>query len=71
MLVLSRKSGESIRIGPNTVIDVLEVQGNRVRLGISAPAGVSIWRGELILEGGTLPVRSSALPDGAHQATAF
>jgi len=57
MLVLSRKSKESIRIGPDVVVTVLAVQGKKVRLGITAPMGVSIWREELILDGTDIPVR--------------
>lgn len=47
MLVLSRKLGASIQIGPDIMISVLAVQGSRVRLGISAPADTDIWRAEL------------------------
>jgi carbon storage regulator len=50
MLVLTRKAGERILIDSNIVIEVLEVQGNRVRLGIQAPSGVNILREELILQ---------------------
>ena len=37
MLVLSRKSTESIHIGDNVVVTVLEIRGNKVRIGIDAP----------------------------------
>ncbi len=47
MLVLSRKPNESIRIANDVVLTVLQVQGNRVRLGIEAPAKVKIRRSEL------------------------
>ena len=47
MLVLSRKKNESIVIGDNIVVKVVEVHGNRVRLGIEAPADVVVHRGEL------------------------
>jgi len=47
MLILSRKVGERIVIAGNIVVTVLEVQGKRVRLGIDAPAGISIRREEL------------------------
>lgn len=47
MLVLSRKNGESIKIGEDIEIQVLQSQGNRVRLGIKAPKSVSIQRTEL------------------------
>lgn len=48
MLVLTRKAGERIVIGENIVIEVLEIQGNRVRIGIQAPHGVTILREELL-----------------------
>ena len=48
MLVLSRKAGETIHIGGDIVVTVLAVTGGRIRLGIEAPAEVSIKRGELI-----------------------
>lgn len=50
MLVLSRKLGESIIIDENIHVQVLSVQGSRVRLGITAPRGVSIIRSEIELE---------------------
>jgi carbon storage regulator len=47
MLVLSRKNGEKVMIGNGITVTVVEVIGNRVRLGISAPDNVRILRGEL------------------------
>lgn len=47
MLILSRKAGESIRIGDDIRVTVLGVQGNRVKLGFEAPDSVHIVRGEL------------------------
>jgi carbon storage regulator len=47
MLVLSRKSGESVCIGPEIEVKVLEICGGRVRLGFSAPLKVDIQRGEI------------------------
>ncbi len=47
MLVLSRKPNERITIDNRIVIEILGVHGNRVRLGIQAPVGVSILREEL------------------------
>ncbi len=47
MLVLTRKLGEKIHIGPDIVLTVLEVQGKRVRLGIAAPDDVRVLRAEL------------------------
>ncbi len=47
MLVLSRKVGEEIRIGSDITVRVRRVHGNRVAIGIEAPNGVRILRGEL------------------------
>ena len=47
MLVLSRKKSESIVIDGNTEIEVLQVKGNSIRLGIKAPRDVKVLRGEL------------------------
>ena len=47
MLVLSRKKGEQIRIGNDIVITIHRLSGNRVSLGIEAPAHCRITRGEL------------------------
>ncbi len=50
MLVLSRKRNESIIISDNIKITVLEMQGDKIRLGIDAPRGVSVHREEVWLE---------------------
>jgi carbon storage regulator len=47
MLVLSRKLGESIVIGNGITVTIIEVKGERVRLGFTAPAEVPIHREEL------------------------
>jgi carbon storage regulator len=47
MLVLSRKSGESIHIGDGIVVTITEIRGGRVKVGISAPDSCVIRRGEL------------------------
>ncbi|MFN4259497.1 MAG: carbon storage regulator [Gemmataceae bacterium] len=47
MLVLSRKSGQIIRIGEQISVEIVEVKGNRVRLAIAAPQTIPILRGEL------------------------
>ena len=47
MLVLSRKKGEQIVIDGNIVLTVVEVRGDKVRLGIEAPRDVSIHRQEV------------------------
>ena len=48
MLVLSRKKSESIRIGDEIRIKVIDVRGKTVRIGIEAPDHVSILRAELV-----------------------
>jgi carbon storage regulator len=47
MLVLTRKPGQSIMIGDGVEVQVLSVAGEKVRLGISAPRDVSIFRNEV------------------------
>jgi carbon storage regulator len=50
MLVLTRRSQQSIMIGKDVVITVLEVRGDQVRLGVSAPRDVAVHREEVFLE---------------------
>jgi carbon storage regulator len=47
MLVLSRQRDESIIIGDNIVVTVVDVRGDKVRLGIDAPREVSVHRREV------------------------
>lgn len=47
MLLLGRRIGETILIGENIVVRVVEWKGGQVRLGIEAPKEVHILRGEL------------------------
>jgi len=48
MLVLSRRTGESVVIGDNVTVTVLEVRGDVVRIGIDAPRSVAVHRAELL-----------------------
>ncbi len=50
MLALSRKLNESIMIGNEVEITVLEVKGDQVKIGISAPKSVPIYRKEIYLQ---------------------
>jgi carbon storage regulator len=50
VLVLTRKSGQSIMIGDDIEITVLSNNGTKVRLGIQAPAEVTVHRAEIYLE---------------------
>ncbi|MBU6275623.1 MAG: carbon storage regulator CsrA [Planctomycetota bacterium] len=47
MLVLSRQRDESIMIGDNIVITVVDIRGDKVRLGINAPAEIPVHRQEV------------------------
>ena len=49
MLILTRKKGESIKIGDDIEIFVTDVKGDKVRIGISAPEHMKISRTELYL----------------------
>jgi carbon storage regulator len=48
MLVLSRKKNESIIINDNVVVTVIDVRGDKVRIGIEAPRDVSVHRQEVL-----------------------
>ena len=47
MLILSRRTDESIVIGDEVTITILSVKGKQVRIGITAPADVSVHREEI------------------------
>ena len=48
MLVLTRRIGETLRIADEILVTIVEVKGNQVRLGIDAPAAVTVLREELV-----------------------
>ena len=48
MLLLTRRTGETIQIGDDITVTVLQVNGNQVRIGITAPEDVKIMRQELL-----------------------
>jgi carbon storage regulator len=50
MLVLTRKSNQSIMIGDDIEVSVLAVMGEKVRIGITAPRDVPVFRTEVYLE---------------------
>jgi carbon storage regulator len=49
MLMLMRRPGERVVIGDDVIIDVVEVSGQNVRLGIAAPHGLPVYREEIWL----------------------
>jgi len=62
MLVLTRKIGEAIQLGDNVTVEVLEVRGGRVRLGITAPSSVGVHRREIIVSASELSAPSRSVP---------
>lgn len=50
MLVVTRKPGESIVIGENIVVEVVAVEGRRVRVGVDAPREIAVKRAEIVEE---------------------
>lgn len=57
MLVLSRKKGESVVVNGNITIVVVDVRGDKARIGIEAPADVAVYRSEIL-------AKSAATKDG-------
>lgn len=47
MLILTRRSGEGIKIGEDIRVVILETKGNQVRIGIEAPEGTKVYRDEV------------------------
>ncbi|MGO9321013.1 MAG: carbon storage regulator CsrA [Solirubrobacteraceae bacterium] len=77
MLVLTRKSNQSIMIGDEIEVSVLSVMGEKVRIGIQAPQRVPVFRKEIYLEihreggGAATPAKDGAAPEHAaaeHEA---
>ena len=50
MLVVSRRAGESVAIGDEVVVTILEVRGDVVRVGIDAPRSIAVHRAELLAQ---------------------
>ena len=50
MLALARKTNESIMIGNDIEVTLLEIKGDQVKLGISAPKSVAVYRKEIYLQ---------------------
>jgi carbon storage regulator len=73
MLVLTRKSNQSIMIGDEIEVSVLSVMGEKVRIGIQAPQRVPVFRKEIYLEihreaGATTPSKDGATSEHAAAA---
>ena len=59
MLILTRRVGETIKIGSEIAVTVLGVNGNQVRIGITAPANVAVHREEVYER-----IKAQQSPDG-------
>jgi carbon storage regulator len=62
MLVLTRKSNQSIMIGDDVEVSVLAIMGEKVRIGIEAPRSIPVFRKEVYLE-----IRQDSSPDDARE----
>ena len=63
MLVLTRKSNQSIMIGDEIEVSVLAVMGEKVRIGIQAPRSIPVFRKEVYLE-----IQAERAGQGAREA---
>jgi carbon storage regulator len=61
MLVLTRKVGEKLMIGDDTVVMIVKIDRNHVRIGIEAPPEVPIYREEILPVRPTQPIGEPAL----------
>jgi carbon storage regulator len=68
VLVLTRRANQSIMIGHDIVVTVLEVRGDQVRIGIKAPRSIDVHREEVFaaLQEAN---RAAALPTGEREET--
>jgi carbon storage regulator len=67
MLILTRKPGESLYIGDNIKVIIVEIKGNQIRVGVDAPTELRIYREEIylqILEENKKAAEAAAVPDG-------
>lgn len=47
MLIITRRPGEKIMVGDDVVVEVIEVNGSSVRIGIAAPKSIPVYREEI------------------------
>ncbi len=63
MLILTRKQGESVAIGDDIQVTVVEIQGKQVKLGVKAPREVSVHRQEIYEKIQQENIRASQVDD--------
>lgn len=69
MLVLTRRPGESIMIGNDVTVTVLEVRNEQVRIGVAAPRAIQVHREEVYLQ--IADANTAAVRDAASTAAAL
>jgi len=69
MLILTRKIGETIRIGDNITVKVLALRGGQISLGFTAPSDVRIFREEVLLGTAAAPATSEPSPPAQQRST--
>jgi carbon storage regulator len=70
MLVLTRRPGESVMVGDEVVVTVLEIRGEVIRLGIAAPRTIQVHREEVYRELQTANRQAASPSDNAVRALA-
>lgn len=50
MLIITRRVGETIVVGDNIEVNILEIKGKQIKIGINAPEEISIYRKEIYLK---------------------
>ena len=65
MLIISRKSSESFIIGEDIVVNILEVNGDKIKIGIEAPKDIKILRTEVVetINNNLRAVETEGIPD--------
>ena len=69
MLVLTRKIGDKLLLGEEIEIAVVDIRGNQVKLGISAPLSLPVLRAELKDRGAAVPSDARAEPPPAPRGS--
>jgi carbon storage regulator len=62
MLIRSRRVGESVRIAPDITVTVIQVRGDQVRLRVTSPPDMGVYREEIINELNQAAINALSLP---------
>jgi carbon storage regulator len=69
MLIITRRPGEKIRVGDDVLIEVMEVTGSTVRVGIAAPKSIPVYREEIWAAVTAENSEAAVAPAGPGRAT--